>query len=96
MTTKKFLTIAPKLEQLGIYTTNLKKGQHGKFLLGMKIFGSTEAHYKIIWRKYGTLENLTIFDTAERVNEKLKTAGITEFIAKQTKGGHMCRLYNNF
>lgn len=92
MTTTQFLTIAPKLTELGIYT-NLKKGQHGTHFLGTRFFGTTENHYKIIWRKYGTLSNMAIFDTAERVNEKLQNAGITEFIAKQTKSGHMCRLF---
>lgn len=92
MTTTQFLAVAPKITELGIYT-NLKKGQHGRFLLGMKMFGTTENHYKIIWRKYGTLANMVIFDTAERVNEKLQNAGIKEFIAKPTKSGHLCRLY---
>ena len=95
MTTTQFLTVAPKITELGIYT-NLEKGKHGRFLLGMKIFGTTENHYKTIWRKYGTLSNLVIFDTAERVNEKLLNAGITEFTAKPTKSGTMCRLHNNF
>ena len=95
MTTTQFLQIAPKLTELGIYT-NLKKGQHGRFLLGMRTFGSTTDHYKIIWRKYGTLSNLVIFDTAESINEKLQNAGITEFTAKPTKSGTMCRLHNNF
>ena len=95
MTTKQFLTIAPKITKLGIYT-NLKKGEHGQFLLGANMFGTTENHYKIIWRTYGTLSNMIIFDTAERVNEKLQNDGITEFIAKPTKSGTMCRLHNNF
>ena len=92
MTTKQFLQVAPKLTQLGIYT-NLKKGEHGNFLLGTGLFGTTENHYKIIWRKYGTLSNMVVFDTAEKVNEKLLNAGITEFIAKPTKSGTMCRLH---
>ena len=95
MTTKQFLQIAPKITELGIYT-NLGKGQYGTYLLGIMLFGTTENHYKIIWRKYGTLSNLIILDTAERVNEKLLNAGITEFIAKRTKSGYMCRLHNNF
>ena len=92
MTTKQFLEVAPKLTQLGIYT-NLKKGEHGNFLLGTGLFGTTENHYKIIWRTYGTLSNMVVFDTAERVNEKLQNAGIKEFIAKPTKSGTMCRLH---
>ncbi len=92
MTTTQFLTIAPKITELGIYF-NLEKGQHGTYLLGTRLFGTTENHYKILWRKYGTLSNMVIYDTAERVNEKLQNAGITEFTAKSTKGGNMCRLH---
>ncbi len=92
MTTTQFLAIAPKITELGIFT-NLKKGQHGQFLLGANMFGTTENHYKIIWRKYGTLSNMVVFDTAESVNEKLQNAGIKEFIAKPTKSGTMCRLH---
>ena len=95
MTTAQFLEVAPKITELGIYT-NLGKGQHGISFLGTMLFGTTENHYKIIWRKYGTLSNLIIFDTAERVNEKLLNTGITEFTAKPTKSGNMCRLHNNF
>ncbi len=95
MTTTQFLEIAPKITELDIYT-NLGKGQHGIYFLGTRPFGTTENHYKIIWRKYGTLSNMIILDTAERVNEKLLNAGIKEFTAKRTKGGNMCRLHNNF
>ncbi len=92
MKTTQFLAVAPKITELGIYT-NLGKGQHGISFLGIMLFGTTENHYKIIWRKYGTLSNLIIFDTAERVNEKLLNTGITEFTAKPTKSGNMCRLH---
>lgn len=95
MKTKQFLEVAPKITELGIYT-NLEKGKHGTYSLGMRLFGTTENHYKIIWRKYRTLANMVIFNTAERVNEKLLNAGITAFTAKSTKSGYMCRLHNNF
>ncbi len=95
MTTTQFLAIAPKITELGIYT-NIEEGQHGIYFLGTRLFGTTENHYKIIWRKYGTLSNMVIIDTAKRVNEKLLNASITEFTAKPTKSGRMCRLHNNF
>lgn len=95
MTTKQFLQVAPKITELGIYT-NLEKGKHGIYFLGTSLFGTTENHYKIIWRRYGTLSNMVICDTAEKINEKLQNAGITEFVAKPTKSGTMCRLHNNF
>ena len=92
MTTKQFLEVARKITELGIYT-NLENGQHGIYFLGIRLFGTPENQYKTIWRKYGTLSNLIIFDTSERVNEKLLNAGITEFTAKPTKRGTMCRLH---
>ena len=92
MTTKEFLQIAPKITKAGIFS-NAKKGEHVGFLLGLKVFGSTETHYKKIWREYGTLENLIAFDSADNVNAKLKDFGVTEFIARNTKSGTMSRLY---
>ena len=92
MTTREFLQIAPKITKAGIFS-NAKKGEHVGFLLGFKVFGSTERHYKKIWREYGTLENLIAFDNEEVVNAKLREAGVTEFVARNTKSGTMSRLY---
>ncbi|MDV4026237.1 hypothetical protein CMT52_18045 [Elizabethkingia anophelis] len=91
MTTKEFLQVAPKITKTGLFY-NLKKGEQGQWRLGFNIFGSTDSHYQIIWRKYGTLENMVITEPAEDVNVILKKEGITEFIAKPTKSGRFCRL----
>lgn len=91
MTTKEFLQVAPKITKTGLFY-NLKKGEQGQWRLGFNIFGSTDSHYQIIWRKYGTLENMVITEPAEDVNVILKKEGIAEFIAKPTKSGRFCRL----
>lgn len=91
MTTKEFLKVAPKITKTGLFY-NLKKGEKGQWRLGFTIFGSTDSHYQTIWRKYGTLENMVILETAEYANEILKRECISEFIAKPTKSGRMCRL----
>ncbi len=93
MKPNEFIPIAKKLTESNIYY-NLKKGEHGKFMLGWQIFGSTETHYKIIWRKYGTLYNLVILKTAEETNEILKQFNITEFEARPTKSKRFCRLHS--
>jgi len=94
MKTNEFIPIAKKLTESNIYY-NLKPGEHGKYFLGNTFFGSTENHYKIIWRKYGTLYNIVVFKTAEETTEILRRFNITEFIAKPTKSKRFCRLWIN-
>ncbi len=91
MKTSEFLQVAPKLTALNLFT-NLKKGEHGRGLLGYSYFGTTKRHYELIWRTYGTLENLIIYKPASEVNKMLANAGITEFKARRTKSGELCRL----
>ena len=95
MKMKDFIKVAEKITQSNIYC-NLKKGEHGKGFLGFTIFGSTERHYRLIWRNYGTLYNILITEPAEQINKKLSDYGITQFIAKPTKSKRFCRLHNNF
>lgn len=94
MTTTEFTQVAEKLAQTGLITV-LKKGEHGRGLLGSNCIGSTESQNKLLWRKYGTLSNILIFKPADEVNKILKVNGISEFTAKPTKSGQMCRLINN-
>lgn len=91
MTTTQFLQIAPKITATNLFS-NLAKGQHGKYLLGWRMFGTTESHYKHIWRAYGTIRNLITDVSAEEANEILAKHGITEFKAVQTKSGRFARL----
>lgn len=89
MTTVEFLPIAQKLMNTGLFSI-LDKGKHGN--LGGVYLGRTDSQNTKLWRNYGTLENIVIFEKAEKANEILADHGITEFKAKPTKSGAMCRL----
>lgn len=91
MTTKQFLPVAQKLINTGLIEI-VEKGQQLQFALGSTRIGRTDAQNTKLWRKYGTLSNIVIFKTADEANEILKQHGITEFKAKATKSGTMCRL----
>lgn len=90
MRTKEFLPVAQKLIETGLISV-LEKGKHGN--LGCSQIGRTDYQNVKLWRTYGTLSNIVIFETAEKANEILADHGITEFKAKPTKSGTMCRLF---
>jgi len=69
------------------------KGEHNKFLLGRAIFPGNERDYTIIRRKFGTMENAIIFNTALEMNALFFGSGL---IFKPTKSKTMCRCANYF
>ena len=92
MTAKEFLPVAQKLISTGLFTI-IEKGEKRQHALGSSSLGRTDAQNTKLWRKYGTLSNIIIHNkTADEANEILKQHGITEFKAKATKSGTMCRL----
>lgn len=90
MTTKEFLPVAQKLINTGLISV-LEKGQHGN--LGGTYIGRTDAQNTKLWRKCGCLSNIVVFKTADEANAILEANGVTEFYAKPTKSGTMCRLH---
>ena len=91
MKTSVFLPIAQKLIETGLFSIQ-EKGQRDQYLLGGVRIGRTDELNTKLWRKYGTLSNIIINKTEEETNKILKEFGITEFAAKSTKSGLMCRL----
>ena len=91
MKTSVFLPIAQKIIETGLFSIQ-EKGQHDQYLLGGVRIGRTDELNTKLWRKYGTLSNIIINKTEEETNKILKEFGITEFAAKTTKSGSMCRL----
>lgn len=91
MTTLEFLPVAKKLIETGLFSIQ-EKGQRDQYLLGASRIGRTDSLNTKLWRKYGTLENIIIFKNADETSQILKEFGITEFEAKPTKSGTMCRL----
>jgi hypothetical protein len=91
MKTAEFTQVAEKLIGTGLFNV-VEKGEHGKTRLGRTAIGRTDRQNTSLWRKFGTVENIIIFKTAEEANEILKTYGITEFQARNTKSKTMCRL----
>lgn len=92
MKTQEFVKVARKLVNTGLIRV-VRKGEHGLLFFGG--IGETDAQNERLWRKCGTLENQIIFKTANEANQVLKAHGITEFTAKPTKSGTMCRLITN-
>lgn len=91
MTTKEFCAIAPRLAKTGLIRA-AKKGEHHP-ALGRDTIGSTDYQNQKLWKEYGTLENIIVSGTYEAANDTLELYGITEFVAKPTKSGTMCRLH---
>lgn len=91
MKTSEFLKVAEKLAETGLIRVS-QKGEHDTHQLGSSCIGGTDRKNISLWRKYGTLENIIIFKTADVVNPILIENGITEFVAKNTKSKTMCRL----
>lgn len=94
MKTSEFLPVAQKLIKTGLFSI-VEKGERKQYRLGGISLGRTDDQNTKLWRKWGTLENIVIFKTANEVNTILKEFSITEFIAKPTKSGTMSRLILN-
>ena len=77
---------------LGDYVRPTNKGEHCTAFLGFTCMPGTYRHAEFVWRKYGTLQNLIIFRTADEINSILSDYNITSFKARPTKSGQMCRL----
>lgn len=93
MKTKDFVKIAPKIVKAELFPLMKRRERYGRYYLGKTVFGSTETHHKWLWRKHGTLENMTVLKTAEETNKILLEHGITEFIALPTESRNYCKLY---
>ena len=92
MKKQEFLTAVEKIAKTDLISV-AKKGSHA--FIGFNCIGETTRQNEKIWRKYGTLNNIVIFKTADEVNEVLASIGVTEFKAFPTKSKTMCRLRNN-
>jgi hypothetical protein len=91
MKKQEFITAIEKLSKTDLIPV-AKKGQHAN--LGGCYIGSTLRQNEKIWKTYGTLNNIVIFQTAEEVNAVLEVNNITEFKAFPTKSKTMSRLRN--
>lgn len=93
MNKQEFLAAVEKIAKTEIVRVS-KKGEHDALTLGTTCIGATERKNEKIWRKYGTLNNIVIFKTADEVNAILESIGVTCFKAYPTKSKTMCRLRN--
>ena len=96
MTRTEFLSNCSKLSQVSVNGKQLSLSEKGKHHndMGCSVLPGTERHAIQVWRKYGTLQNCVVFQiSAEDLNAEFKRLGIT-FVAKPTKSGTMCRIYN--
>lgn len=91
MKTAEFILVAQKLIKTDLFSIQ-EKGERNQYLLGTSRIGRTDELNTKLWRKYGTLSNIVIHKRADEVNEILNKFGISEFYAKSTKSGSMCRL----
>jgi hypothetical protein len=94
MKKKEFLkTVQLLADQTTLFRVS-RKGEHAQAYLGWSTIGSTMVQNEKIWKKYGTLNNMVIWQKADFVNEILKSVGIDNMKAFPTKSKDGCRLRN--
>ena len=93
MNKQEFLNTVEKLATIQLIRV-AKKGAHEAQFLGTSCIGSTTRQNEKIWRKFGTLNNIIIFQTADEVNAILEANNITRMKAFNTKSSTMSRLRN--